>query len=339
MSNYNAAAIRSIRSQTDAKTRQTFRSSRKSGLPRIKLSQFMDGQYHFRLWPADDKKNPLGMHRHKIHRIEKTPGGNPFANQSYYQEVTCPRSTNMDPLPIHWEDPLGIIYPQYVDGLDLRPEFRLRCACCEVGAAAAEVAGSMSDSLKAAMAHLAGGDQGDMWFFPVSFRTKIVSKTEEPLESDPGKTWTKIVYGPNPDPTELIHGMLTISEGMSILDKLFRYTEMVPDYGNMLTGRWWWLNKTNSGKGPNGYDVMCEPYASQAGFEIPDNLYPDFSKWGAGGGSHQSTRLDYAVMEGHITQAWWADDLRKLGVALTDSEAAAQAQETGGFNPNIWMNF
>lgn len=336
---YNAGAIRQIRTQTDNKTRQTFRANRKTGLPRIKLSQFMNGQYQFRLWPADDKKNPLGAHRHKRHLIEKTPGGDPFTNPSYFQEVTCPRSTSMDPLPTHFEDPIGTIYPQFVDGLDLSPVYRLRCACCEVGEASVDHYNAMSDSVKQAMTYLAGGDQGDMWFFPVSFRAKIVSKTEEPMQSDPGKTWTKIVYGQNPDPTELIHGLLTIPEGYSLLDKIFRYMEMVPDYSNMLTGRWWWLNKTNDGKGSGGYDVMCEPYPTPAGFEIPDNLYPDFSKWGAGGGQSQSTRLDYAVMEGHLTQAWFAPELRKLGIALTDAEAAAAEQDTTGFNPGVWMPF
>lgn len=333
MSNFNASAIRQIRSQRDTAVRNTFRSNRRGGLARVKLSQFMNGTYAFRIWPGDDKRNPLTMHRQKIHLVEKVPGGDPFKNPGNYQQIQCPRSTNMDPIPQYYEDSNGNIVQQFVEGSDLVPVYRLRCACCEVAEAARESYERMSDSVKVAMTHLAGGDQGDVWCIPCSFRAKIVSKTEESFQDDPGRTWTKIVYGQNPDPTELVHCMLTIPEGYSLLDKLFRICEMVPDYANIMTGRWWWLNKQNDGKGANGYDVMCDPHPSPAGFEIPENLYPDFTKWGSGGGQKPSTRLDYQVQEAHITQAWWASELRKLGIPLTDAEAAQMEDQDHGFDP------
>lgn len=331
--NYNPGAIRQIRQQRDAAVRTTFRSNKKSGPPRVKLSQFQNGQYRFRIWPLHDKNNPFGMHRQKVHLIEKVAGGGPFKNPANYQQIQCPRSTNMDPMPKYFEDPIGTQYAQYVDGLDLEPVYVKRCACCELLVLAKEYEPMMDDGLKLAMVHLAGGDQGDCWFIPCSFNAKIVEKSNQPFQDDPSRTWTKIVYGPNPDPSELIHCLLMIPEGYSILDKLFRMTEMVPDYGNIMLGRWWWLNKASDGRGANGYDVICEPNPSPAGFEIPDNMYPDFSKWGSGGGQRPSTRLEYPVQEAHITQAWWAPELRKFGIPLTDAEAAAQSHEDEGPNP------
>lgn len=315
---YNAQAVAATRSERDQKLRQTFRSSRVQ-LPWVRVAQFDDGQLRIRFWPGDDKKNPFGIFRYKKHTVEKIAGGKGIGK---YETFMCPRTYSWDPLPTHWEDEeTGQISQGPVEGYV--PQYKERCAGCEILAACADIYPQLPGGLQEALSYLAGDDE---YYLQCSIVGTVTSRTQVP-RSDGNGVFEQVRYGPDHTGQNLTHIMLTIPEGYGILNKLLALFAQCPDFANVQVGRWFTLMKQNNGIGAGGYDVMCDPHPSPAGFEIPDNLYQDFSKWGKGG-KKASIQLPYNVQEQHILQSQVLCDLRQWGIPLSDAEA-----ETGVVSP------
>lgn len=319
---YNAQAVAATRSARDQKLRQTFRGNRVQ-LPWVRLSQLDDGQLRVRFWPGDDKKNPFGIFRYRKHTVEKVPGGKGVGK---YETFLCPRSYHLHPMPTHWEDEQGNVSQVPAEGFE--PEFKERCAACEILKAAEPVFKQLPQGLHDALSWLSGDDD---YYIQATIVGGITSRTSVP-RNDGNGTYEQTTFGPDHTGQTLTHVMFVIPDGYSIMEKMLALFGQCPDFANVQFGRWFTIMKQNKGSGTGGYDIMCDPNPSPAGFEIPENLYQDFSKWGKGG-KKASLVMPYAAQEAHIASSPILAELRQWGIPLTDAEA-----EGGQAVPQLHQN-
>ncbi|MFS6835664.1 hypothetical protein, partial [Staphylococcus aureus] len=71
-------------------------------VPFVEPRNLLDGTYNIRIWPSDAQKNPLGFLYYRSHTLVDD-GAPPL-------KFCCPRSSNWDAIPSHYEDEEGNKY-------------------------------------------------------------------------------------------------------------------------------------------------------------------------------------------------------------------------------------
>lgn len=316
----NEAYIRQMQGMQNNAIRQTFRKSGQM-LPFISTAQLANGTYRFRIWPTDSKKNPVGWLFYKSHEIT-------LESDRDTELVQCPRSNNWDPLPLYYEDSLGGRYTEPVEGMDLRAIYKERCWCCELleEVHAMGIRDRLPEHLQGILAKIYGPGRNcsgaEKVHFPVTIQMSIVGR--EMIEGSDGKPYEQITYGPNIGNN--FHCDFDLTPGI-VTKSLFEIIQLIPNVMDLAMGRWILMTKENDGKGAGGYRLQYEPNPTPLGFQIPEEMYPNYWKWGAGSPQKPSRRKTYLQVESLVlSKAYWADDIRRYGVPLSDAEAAQMSQ-------------
>lgn len=314
---FNANFVRQLRTAANTQTRVKKYSS--GGMaPFIEPMNLMDGTYGIRIWPSDGVKNPFGFLRYRSHTIVDE-GAPPL-------KFCCPRCSNWDPIPSHYEDEEGRKYDPN-DDIDPKivvyPIFKERCWADEVEAEFGRLGLELTDCSER-LGKWLNKLFGDIKInFPATITADLFSK-ETKKNADTGAEYEERTYNANPG--SQLHCILQLKEGMTVTTEMMRLVEEVPDCSDMTFGRWFRLVKQNDGKGVGGYTLTISPKVSPAGFELPSN-YPNFANWGKGNAQHKkpSSRISYERVEavGADPTKWWAKELMELGVVLSDDLEAA----------------
>ena len=339
--------LRALSAQKASQARAKSFVKGSGSLPFVEFRQFLNGDYPFRIGPNDDTKNPFGYLYYRLHTL--------YDKNENAHKFQCPRSNNWDPLPQHWEDPVGVMFhspsPKEITDMSLSPVFKERCWGCDTEAELVnegfEDVSSLPGELGPWAKELLGNES---WHFPVTFRGIEVASAEPRWQKNDGN----IVTGPDGKPipvidkfsgkqvidytyrpamkhdgsrdeTKLLHCDLSLKESATT-KKLLKLIEEVPDCNHVMLGRWFTLTKKNEGVGVGGYELSIGHSPSPAGFEFPQS--PNYATWGKGNpakGNPGSRGKSYATIEaiGSDPEAWYAKELRSLGICLTDAEAAA----------------
>jgi len=316
---FNSNFVRSMRAAKNT-TAKIKHASNFKNLPFVGLNELLDGEYKIRLWPSDPNKNAWGYLFYKTHTLlnheGKPMGGLSLARPSHQ----CPRSSNWDPIPLHWEDDLGVVVedPSPEDCESLHPVYKVRCWGCETTGQVAEAEIDVPNLPEELQKFLKDLDGDEQTHFPCTITMEIASQVKEKREKRDGSFEEATVTDYKPCSTAKFHCDLSLKEG-SVLKDLRGYIEECPDCSHLLLGRWFKLTKQNEGKGVGGYKLTMGPNPSQAGFELPPGMYPNYTNWGQPKGK-PSKRFKYEDVEavGSDSRGFWVKPLEQLGIVLSD---------------------
>lgn len=318
---FNSNHVRTMREAKNTQARVSKYSGNGNNLPFLEPRELLDGTYRGRLWPSDAQKNPLGYLFYRSHKLLDTPNP-PVAWQ-------CPRSSNWDPIPTHYEDDDGNqFFGDDADPETMFPVFKERCWACEIEeqfAAQGLELDDCSGSLQVWMKALLGDGK---YSFPMTWTVDIFSK-EMIKNEETGKEWPKVEYQANP--SARFNCIFSLKDDSALATELLDLIEETPDCNDMTFGRWFVLQKQNGGKGVGGYKLRIESKPSPAGFELPAQGYPNFSSWGKGNVNFKkpSKRKTYAEIEalGSAPGRFWIPELHKLKIIISDADDTPEPKQ------------
>lgn len=335
---FNPHIARASRARKDSAARAHAQKNRFKRAPFLQLRDLLDGSYPFRFLPADNDKNPHGYLDYRVHVVPtrylvdgQDPGN---------VKMLCPRSSNWDPL------------PQNFGAFELDLEYRERCLCCEIDQwlsnseaieqvklaahegkyatdedyyAALEAVSdtapfhSLPNHLKEVVSalHWEFSEWDSNCFFPVLIKAAVRNEVKKVSAS--GKEYVDKDYGPAVEP---MLALLKIPHDRTVCKTLINYIQQKPDLGDIQTGHWFTLTKSNGGKGSGGYVVMLDPNPTSIDPKLVDyKMFSAFPKWGEPSQKKQGIRLGFPAQLAVIENAEWANELRQY-VPFTDEEAA-----------------
>ena len=351
---FNAAAVKATMRVKNQQARAKSWGNTFQSLPFVEPSQLVNGEYQFRIWPPDMTKNPLGFLYYRIHTL--------LDGEEVPHKFCCPRSTNWEPLPQSEAEVLNDDGTPVLDneGSPMMTSIWMnRCWACETEAQLVDLGFESTDQLPGELGGWAKELFGkESTHFPVTFRGIEVATSELRWRNDPKtgelmpmmdkytkKQITDYTYQPAMDSlththkldiTKLLHCDLSLGES-TLKKTLMSLIEETPDCSHPLVGRWFKLKKQSDGKGAGGYELHISPNVTPMGFEIPEKQYPNYATWGKGNPAkgNPGSRKTYAAVEaiGSDPLAWYAKELRALGVILSDDETPV-----GEFTCNFGSN-